>query len=160
MNPFVIRRIEPRDNHSVQKIIEAVMPEFGANGPGFAITDPEVSSMAEHYSRTGYIYYVVEDRNTQQVLGSGGLAPLEGQICELQKMYFLKPLRGQGMGQRLITICLQQAKEMGYTSCYIETLDQMLGAQKLYQKNGFKPISGPIGNTGHFGCNRFYLKEL
>jgi putative acetyltransferase len=31
---------------------------------------------------------------------------------------------------------------------------------KLYEKNGFKKISGPCGNTGHFSCDVFYRLEL
>ena len=33
-------------------------------------------------------------------------------------------------------------------------------AQKLYERTGFARIDGPMGATGHFGCNRFYLREL
>ena len=36
---FTIRPIEARDDDAVAAIIRAVMPEFGADGPGFAIHD-------------------------------------------------------------------------------------------------------------------------
>ena len=42
---FLIRPIEPRDDAAIAAIIRAVMPEFGADGPGFAIHDAEVDAM-------------------------------------------------------------------------------------------------------------------
>lgn len=48
---FLIRPIETRDNAAVAAIIRTVMPEFGADGPGFAIHDAEVDTMYEAYAR-------------------------------------------------------------------------------------------------------------
>jgi putative acetyltransferase len=36
----------------------------------------------------------------------------------------------------------------------------MKQARALYAKNGFEPLNQPLGNTGHFGCNAWYLKTL
>ena len=43
--PFV-----PKTIPAVARLIRAVMPEFGASGPGFAINDPEVDDMFTAYS--------------------------------------------------------------------------------------------------------------
>src|SRR5665213_2737281 len=48
---FHIRPIEPRDNVAMAAIIRSVMPEFGADGPGFAIHDAEVDTMYEAYAQ-------------------------------------------------------------------------------------------------------------
>ncbi len=48
---YLIRPIEPRDNVAVAAIIRTVMPEFGADGEGFAINDPEVAWMHRAYAR-------------------------------------------------------------------------------------------------------------
>ena len=161
LSELLIRPIEEKDNSDLKFIIETVMPEFGANGDGFAITDPEVQQMYQCYTRAGHCYFVVYDDNG--VKGGAGIAPLRGgdqTYCELQKMYFLKELRGLGFGQTLLELCLSRAKQMGYTHCYIETLERMPQAQKLYLKNGFKKISSPLGQTGHFGCDRYFSKQL
>ncbi|MCB0378566.1 MAG: GNAT family N-acetyltransferase [Bdellovibrionales bacterium] len=156
-----MRPIQPNDNPALQSIIETVMPEFGANGPGFAIEDPEVKDMFSFYSQPGRFYWVIEDEG--QLVAGAGISALNGSsvlICELQKMYMLKMARGRGLGQQLLDLCLQGAKELGYESCYIETLDIMQAARKLYERNGFTKRKGPLGNTGHFGCNCFYEKSL
>jgi putative acetyltransferase len=157
-----LRPIEPRDDAAVAAIIRKVMPEFGASGPGFAIHDPEVNGMSEAYARPGCAYWVVEDASGR-VLGGGGIAPLDGGepgICELRKMYFLPEVRGQGVGERLLRQCLAFARETGYRTCYLETLEGMKQAQKLYQRLGFQQLCAPMGATGHFGCDRWYALEL
>ncbi|MBU6199412.1 MAG: GNAT family N-acetyltransferase [Xanthomonadaceae bacterium] len=141
-------------------IIRAVMPEFGADGPGFAIHDAEVGAMHAAYARPGCAYFVVE--RDGRVCGGGGIAPLHGEAgtCELRKMYFLPELRGLGAGAALMRTCLDAARKLGYRQCYLETLTGMDAAQRLYERHGFMRIPAAMGNTGHFGCNRFYLLDL
>ena len=160
-HPITIRPIEPRDDATVASIIRAVMPEFGADGPGFAIHDAEVDAMSAAYARPGAAYFVIERDGT--VEGGAGIAPLDGGdagICELRKMYFLPTLRGLGAGRAAITHCLDAARALGYRRCYIETLTGMDAAQRLYLANGFRRIDSAMGSTGHHGCNRFYLRAL
>lgn len=156
-----LRPIEPKDDAAVASIIRTVMPEFGASGPGFAIHDVEVDTMSTAYSRPRHAYFVVEQEG--KVLGGAGIAPLAGgdpSVCELRKMYFLKEARGRGVGEQLLRRCLDFAREAGYRLCYLETLTGMDQAQKLYERLGFARIPKSMGNTGHFGCNRFYTLDL
>jgi putative acetyltransferase len=157
---FTIRPIAARDDAAVAAIIRTVMPEFGADGPGFAIHDAEVGAMHAAYAKSGCAYFVVELEG--KVHGGGGVAPLDGAagVCELRKMYFLPELRGRGAGSALIIRCLDAARELGYRQCYLETLTGMDAAQRLYQKHGFARIPAAMGSTGHFSCNRFYLLDL
>ena len=158
---YVIRPIMKEDNKQVASIIRKVMPEFGASGPGFAIHDKEVDDIFSYYHHTRAAYFVCDRKST--IVGGGGVAPLEGgdpRICELKKMYFLPSDRGKGLGQRVLDECLQAARKIGFEYCYLETFNTMKSAMKLYEKNGFKRIPGPLGNTGHFACDIFYKKAL
>jgi len=158
---FHIRPIELRDNAQMAQIIRLVMPEFGADGPGFAIHDPEVDRMASAYAEAQHAYFVIE--RDGKVEGGGGIAPLinaDDDICELRKMYFLPSLRGLGAGRVLMQQCLQSARAAGFRGCYLETLSGMDRAQSLYEQSGFQRIDNRMGGTGHFGCNRFYLLDL
>ena len=158
---YVIRPVMNEDNKQVADIIRKVMPEFGASGPGFAIHDKEVDNIFSAYHHTRAAYFVCERKG--KIVGGGGVAPLEDgdpRICELKKMYFLPSARGKGLGQRILDQCLQAARNIGYEYCYLETFNTMKTAMKLYEKNGFKRIPGPLGNTGHFACDTFYKKPL
>jgi putative acetyltransferase len=158
---FTIRPITPADDAAVARIIRTVMPEFGASGPGFAIHDPEVDTMCAAYADKRAAYFVVVKDGI--VMGGGGVAGLLNgpeDVCELRKMYFLPGLRGLGAGAALMAVCLDAARERGFRRCYLETLSGMDAAQALYERSGFRRIDGPMGNTGHFSCDKFYLREL
>lgn len=158
---IVVRRIEPRDVPAVASIIRTVMPEFGAGGAGFAIHDTEVDNMYQAYEQPRTAYFVCEVNGV--VVGGGGVAPLVGadaDTCELKKMYFLSGGRGKGWGQRVLTQCLEAARMLAFRYCYLETFNTMHQAMKLYERNGFEKIPGPLGSTGHFACDIFYRKSI
>lgn len=158
---FSLRPITPADDAAMARIIRTVMPEFGAGGCGFAINDPEVDWMSKAYAAPRHAYFVLEQDG--KVLGGGGIAPLDGgeaDTCELRKMYFLPEARGLGAGAAMMARCLDAAREAGFRQCYLETLTGMDAAMRLYERSGFRRIDGPMGNTGHGGCNTFYLREL
>jgi len=156
-----IEPITQADDAQVAAIIRAVMPEFGASGCGFAINDPEVDWMSRAYAGPRSAYFVL--RRDGRVLGGGGVAPLEGgdaDTCELRKMYFLPEARGLGAGAAMMSRCLEAAHAFGFRRCYLETLTGMDAAMRLYERSGFRRIDGPMGATGHGGCNTFYLRDL
>ncbi|HMB55849.1 MAG TPA: GNAT family N-acetyltransferase [Arenimonas sp.] len=158
---FLIRSITSADDATMARVIRTVMPEFGATGDGFAINDPEVDWLSKAYAEPRCAYFVVERDGV--VMGGGGVAPLVGGgegVCELRKMYFLPALRGLGAGSALMRHCLDAARGIGFRECYLETLRGMDAAKKLYERTGFQRIPGPMGATGHGGCNAFYLLPL
>ncbi|MCA9643757.1 MAG: GNAT family N-acetyltransferase [Polyangiaceae bacterium] len=158
---FEIRPCRADDDPDIAGIIRRVMPEYGAEGPGYAINDPEVDHMSQAYRGKRAAYYVVTREG--RVVGGGGFAPLaggEGKTCELRKMYFLPEARGHGVGRQLLVRVLEQAKAAGFTHCYLETLEHMTRARALYRSLGFQPLDKPRGATGHFGCDSWMLLEL
>ena len=157
-----LRPVTRKDDPQVAAIIRRVMPEFGAVGPGSAIGDPEVDHMTAAYPAPRAAYWVLEDRDGR-ILGGGGFGPLAGAddgICEVRKMYFLPELRGLGLGRMLLGQVLEGAKAAGYHTAYLETLEHMTTARALYRSFGFEPRKGPLGATGHFGCNAWYSRSL
>ena len=68
--------------------------------------------------------------------------------------------RGKGFGNKMIDKCLAFAIKSNFTKCYIETMPNMISAQKLYLKKGFEYIDKPMGNTGHTACPVWMLKDL
>ncbi|WP_397447093.1 GNAT family N-acetyltransferase [Polaribacter sp. R77954] len=158
---FIIREIASKDNSQLAKVIRSVILEMGAPKIGTAYEDKATDQMFETYQKEKATYFVVEYNN--EVVGGAGIAQLdnfEGNICELQKMYFLPVARGIGLGAKLIAVCLEKAKEFGFENCYLETLPYMKAAVKLYQKYGFKNLNAPMGNTSHYSCNVWMIKKI
>lgn len=160
--PLTLRPIAPADDPAMAAIIREVMTDLGAGGPGFAIHDPEVAAMSQAYAAAGQAYYVVVDGDGQ-VVGGAGFGPLAGGdagTCELRKMYFLPRARGRGMGRRMLTHVLDRARAAGYRRCYLETLVSMEAARRLYEAFGFERIAAPLGATGHYTCDAWYVRAL
>ena len=157
---YVIRKIEERDNESVEKVIRTCLIEFGANHEGTAWADPDLGRFSEVFNSPGNEYWVAEDESGK-IVGGVGIGFLEGEsdICELKKMYCLPEARGVGVAHTLMKRAMEYAK-IYYKQCYLETCDNMIAAQKFYEKYGFKRVYGKVGNTDHFACDVRYIKDL
>ncbi len=155
MSKTLIRLIKQQDNQAVKDLVVETLAEFGLHGEGFAGVDAELNDMYGAYDNDLSAYFVVEFAG--EVTGVGGYAPLlgtePGSIAELRKMYLRPVLRGQGVGQELIDLCISEATAKGYQSMYLETVPEMQAAQALYLKNGFEYLSQRLGNTGHSNCH-------
>ena len=155
---YAIREIEERDNQAVEAVIRTCLIEFGGNREGMAWCDPDLGRFSEIYSREGFRYWVAVDEADRPV-GGAGIGGLTDQICELQKMYCLPPVRGTGIARELMALCLDYAGRY-YRQCYIETLHNMTAANRFYQKFGFRRLDRPLLDTGHFTCDVWYLLDL
>jgi GNAT superfamily N-acetyltransferase len=69
-----------------------------------------------------------------------GLRPLQGQYCEIRRIYVRPRFRGLGLGRRLVEQAIGEARAIGYGGMVLETLAQMAEARRLYAKQGFKEI--------------------
>ena len=158
---LAIRLIQPKDDPEIGQLIRSVLVEFNVPKVGTAYADPSLDCMFETYQKEKTRYFILTDG--QSIYGGGGIAPLENYLdsyCELQKMYFDKRVRGKGFGRNMMNLCLSFASSMGYSHCYLETMEYMEQAQKLYQQSGFDYIDGPLGDTGHHACGIQMLKTL
>ena len=156
-----IRPIKATDNAALAVIIRDSLSEFGANKPGTVYYDPTTDALYELFQTPGSFYLVAEENN--QLLGGAGIFPSGGLpegVCELVKMYLHNNARGKGLGRLMIEKCLLEAKNTGYKNVYLETMPELRKAISVYEKFGFRHLNGPMGNTGHFGCDMWMIKEL
>jgi putative acetyltransferase len=156
-----IRSIQPSDNTALAGIIRNSLAEFGANKPGTVFYDPTTDDLYKLFQEPGSLYLVAEEKG--EIIGGAGIFPSEGLpqgVCELVKMYLRKETRGKGLGRMMIRRCLEEARAMGYKKVYLETMPELKKAVSVYEKFGFKYLTGSMGNTGHFGCDVWMIKEL
>lgn len=161
MLPVQIRLIEPADNPALAVIIRHTLAEFGANHPGTVYYDSTTDALYELFRTPGSVYYVATMGD--RIIGGAGIFPSDGLpvgVCELVKMYLLPEGRGQGLGRGLIEKALAFARESGYRQVYLETMPELRQAVRVYEKFGFHYLDAPMGNTGHFGCDIWMLKDL
>jgi putative acetyltransferase len=149
------------DNIRLAAIIRNTLEEFEANHPGTVYYDPTTDALFELFQTSGSAYFVA--RLGDIILGGAGIFPSSGLpegTCELVKMYLVPEARGIGLGNKLIHLCLDKARESGYRQVYIETMPELSQAMKVYERFGFTYLKGPLGKTGHYGCEVWMLKQL
>jgi len=158
---IVIREIRPEDNPQIEAVIKSCFPEFKIPLKGTAYEDAETPFMYESYQGDKEIYFVVASE--KEVLGGAGIKQLknfEGNVCELQKMYFSPKVRGKGFGKEMFEKCLKAATKFGYETCYLESAPQLKAAIHIYEEFGFEHRTAPLGNTGHYSCGVWMTKAL
>tara|TARA_B110000967_G_C18737338_1_gene485829 strand:+ start:337 stop:813 length:477 start_codon:yes stop_codon:yes gene_type:complete len=156
-----IREIQFKDNSQLESIIKTTFLELDLPLTGTVYEDIETTQMFESYQEKTAVYFVIEAEET--VVGGAGIKALDSEdlsVCELQKMYLSSDVRGKGYSKKLMKVCLEAAKSMGYKQCYLETLSELKIAQKLYKQYGFEYLEASMGNTGHSSCGVRMIKTL
>lgn len=79
-----------------------------------------------------------------EIAGCCALRPLDTadypNAAEMKRLYVRKPFRNFGLGRQLAEATLDAAREAGYASVLLDTLDEMEAARALYEELGFQEI--------------------
>jgi ribosomal protein S18 acetylase RimI-like enzyme len=77
--------------------------------------------------------------------------------AEMKRLYVRDHYRGSGLGRELAEAALDAAREAGYTSVLLDTLDDMEAARGLYEDLGFHEIPpyyhNPIPGAHYLKCD-------
>jgi ribosomal protein S18 acetylase RimI-like enzyme len=76
--------------------------------------------------------------NGSEAAGCVGIRGLAPDTCEMKRLYVRPAYRGQSLGKRLAEAALEQARTIGYSAMYLDTLPEMDAAIRLYQTLGFQ----------------------
>jgi putative acetyltransferase len=156
-----VRLIQSEDNPVIAAIIKSVLTEFKANKPGTVYYDPTTDDLYSLFSGQQREYWILDIDG--KIAGGSGVFPTEGLpdgCCELVKLYLLPEQRGKGHGKQLMEKCFESARKFGFKQMYLETMPELKNAMGLYEQCGFEYLKGPLGNSGHFGCDLWMLKKL
>ena len=157
----IFRPIEEKDNKEIASLIRGVFTEFGIHRPGTVYFDPTTDNLYGLFRTPGSEYWIAEEDGL--ILGGCGVFPTVGLpegCAELVKFYLSASNRGKGTGWSLMEKTFGSAREKGYKQLYLESLPELSKAISLYERAGFRFMDGPMGKSGHFGCNIWMLKDL
>jgi len=78
------------------------------------------------------------------IAGCCALRPVDtvdyANACEMKRLFVRKAFRGFGLGRQLAEAVLDAARQAGYASVLLDTLDSMESARALYAELGFEEI--------------------
>ncbi|MEQ6389714.1 GNAT family N-acetyltransferase [Bacillaceae bacterium S4-13-58] len=156
-----IREMEEKDNQAMEQIIKRSLESFSLNIPGTAYFDPQLGTLAQYYREKPNAKYWVVVNEQEEVVGGVGIGPFgkEEGICELQKLYIKPEAQGKGLSKELMKVALGFAKEH-YTYCYLETLEKLHVANRLYDKLGFEKLEKGLDDSEHGAMDTWYMKKL
>jgi len=162
MDEIIIRPIETNDNSAIAVIIRTALTEFGANKPGTVFFDDTTDHLYELFTNEPSSAYFIALKDGV-IVGGAGIYPTNGlpkNTCELVKMYLSKESRSMGLGRKMIDHCLMIAKQKGFEQVYLETMPELKKAVAVYEQFGFDYLQGPMGNSGHNGCDIWMIKKV
>lgn len=161
MSDILFRLIEPDDNATIAKVIRTVLEEHGMNKPGTVYTDPTTDALFELFRSKNSTYWIALEEG--EIVGGCGVFPTKGLPkghAELVKLYLVASARNRGIGKQLLEKCADDARKMGYTHLYLESMPELSAAVGLYERVGYRIIDAPLGDSGHFACDLWMLKSL
>lgn len=158
---LVIREVLKEDNPLLAKMIRRVFEEFNAPTAGTVYSDPTTDDLYGLFREKRSVLWVAELNG--EALGCCGIYPTPGldqECAELVKFYLDVSERGKGTGKALLQRSIHSARDLGYNTLYLESMPHFSRALGIYEALGFKTLAGPLGSSGHTGCDIWMLKEL
>jgi GNAT superfamily N-acetyltransferase len=117
-----------------------ILAEFGIEIPPEA--DHPVELLEDLLGHDGRLYVAELDR---EPVGVGGLKRLSADTAEIKRMYVRPSGRGEGAGRAIVERLVADARELGYTTLYLESASFMHEAHALYRSVGFVETASYAG---------------
>jgi ribosomal protein S18 acetylase RimI-like enzyme len=107
--------------------------------------DQDLFTIKETYLDKGGEFFVALLNN--EIIGMGGLLKVNNQTAEVKRMRVSIKYQNQSIGSLILESLIQKAKKLGYKKIVLDTTENMLAAQRLYEKFGFKEFKR--GRSAH-----------
>lgn len=105
-------------------------------------------NLFEFHQKKGSAYFVM--KIDSKIVGGGGIAPFHSdktRSCELKKICLHPETLGLGFEHLLIDFCVQKAKKMGYTKCYVDISNEFLVSCDFFEQYGFQFVNNDKENA-------------
>jgi GNAT superfamily N-acetyltransferase len=154
--PFVVKDFEMTPHTKVPSFVinQATSPaqiaharelflEY-AQSLGFSLCfqsfDKELAELPGDYAPPDGRLFLAEFEG--QLAGCVALHKLDGNICEMKRLYLRAQFRGKGLGRALAEAIIAEARAIGYQRMRLDTVEPVMrDAVAMYRRLGFKEIA-------------------
>jgi len=105
-----------------------------------AIRDGAEHAFYAQFNKITHIRHAVVAYEKDEAIGCGAFKEYETTAVEIKRMFVQPQYRGKGNAGLVLMELEKWAKELGYTSCVLETGKKQPEAIRLYQKSGYTII--------------------
>ena len=153
---FQLREATADDGAAIRAVVAAVMSEYGLSAD-LEADDADIRNVVASYRERGGSFRVVTSIDGD-IVGCGGLYPIDERQAEIRRMYLLPRARGVGIGRKLLEELISLARKRRFERVVLETASVLKEAISLYRKHGFVPI--PRERPGIRQCDQAYALTL
>ncbi len=154
---YLLQRIDPL-NETHLRDCELILGQYFANlKSDYGVQASEIDQSLSEYAVNGNIFWILRRKDSQEILGSISLRPLDADRCELRRMFIAPSARGLGLARQLISFFDEQARGLGFKEVYLDSRVVLAPANALYQSCGFVPTERYNDNVA---ADVFYVKNL
>jgi putative acetyltransferase len=139
LSEFRFREATAADAAAIRAVVVAVMDEYGLSSE-LDVNDADLRDVVANYRGRGGSFRVVTSFEGN-IVGCGGLYPIDEREAEIRRMYVLPEARGLGIGRQLLEELISVAKERRFERVILETASVLKEAIALYRKRGFVPVA-------------------
>ncbi len=139
-NRSVIRQLGPQPQDSelgrvlVREYTDATALEMEVDLEELLPFIPDYHEFPGRYQARGsFLVAEVDD----QPAGCVGIAPIDEEVCEMNRLWIRPGFRSLGLGKELILSCIVEARRLGFSDLVLEVLPSRDKAIALYRRLGF-----------------------
>ncbi len=105
--------------------------------------EKELETLPDFYCSPGGIWLAYCG---DELAGCAALRKIDGETCEMKRLFVREKFRGLKIGRTLSETLMKAAKENGFKTMKLDTLERMKEAVALYKSMGFA-VSAPYRNN-------------
>jgi GNAT superfamily N-acetyltransferase len=135
---FIIREATTAEDIAQVRLLVRAHGDARATTAGVEYVYADADGLpGPYFAPRGGLWLAVED---DAGVGCVALKPGDAESAEVKRMFVDAAWRGRGVGRALLGALIEGARERGYSTLRLGTLDVMHAAQSLYRSLGFRPI--------------------
>jgi putative acetyltransferase len=129
---MIIQIYDDSRNEEVHNVVLDVLLEHGFEYD--RLKDSDLKDINGYYFASGGTFFVGVSKG--KVVGTAGVRKLDGNLCEIRRIYLKKDFRGKGNGKKLFMAALGFA-EKNCSGAVLKTDSTLTKAIDMYLKHGF-----------------------
>ena len=141
--PWIEEAAWPRDGGIVAQMLGEYLAGIEQD-IRFQNVDAELATLPGKYARPEGAVFLA--RTAAGYIGMVAYRNLNGQACELKRLYVRPESRGRHTGAGLVGRAIEEARACGYRLMMLDTLASMRAATALYRSLGFASVPAYYDN--------------